>query len=211
MLLKEGKGVMGSIYLSVHRMINLVVLKYDFKDMEGLMSVNPLYEWTVYGAYLLIGVTAAIFTFSLFIQRIWVKNQKKMAFNTTEDKLYIFGNNPQNIAIYNSDKKRSKFIIDNISDEDGDRFYLNRIPYISTENLEGQLRDLLLHEKKIDLDKERLTQIAQKQFDLNNEYEQSAGILRNLQNQKVYLDNMLKDPLSSTRQGGALAGYRLGK
>ncbi|MBQ4166904.1 MAG: hypothetical protein II590_01725, partial [Clostridia bacterium] len=25
----------------------------------------------------------------------------------------------------------------------------------------------------------------------------------NLQNQKVYLDNMLKDPLSSTRQGGA--------
>lgn len=151
-----GKGVMGSIYLSVHRMINLVVLKYDFKDMEGLMRVNPLYEWTVYGAYLLIGVTAAIFTFSLFIQRIWVKNQKKMAFDTTEDKLYIFGNNPQSIAIYNSDKKRSKFIIDNISDEDGDRFYLNRIPYISTENPEGQLRDLLLHEKKIDLDKEQI-------------------------------------------------------
>ncbi len=57
--------------------------------------------------------------------------------------------------------------------------------------------------REINLDKERLTQIAQKQFDLNNEYEQSAGILRNLQNQKVYLDNMLRDPLSSTRQGGA--------
>ena len=144
------KDIAKSFYLSIHRMINLVVLKYDFSNIESLMDSVFLYKFTVYMAFLLIGVTAAIFTFSLFIQYLWVKKQKKLAIDTTEDKLYIFGNNPQNIAIYNSDTKRSKFIIDNISDEDGDRFYLNRVSYISTDNLDKQLRDLVRNGKNLD-------------------------------------------------------------
>ena len=57
----------------------------------------------------------------------------------------------------------------------------------------------------IRLDSEKLNQTAQSIFDLNNEYEQAQGILRSLQNQKAYLENLLKDPFSTSRQAGVKA------
>lgn len=58
---------------------------------------------------------------------------------------------------------------------------------------------------EIQLDSERLRQIAQRVFDLSSEYEQAQGVLRSLQNQQVYLDNILKDPFSSNRSAGTRA------
>ena len=58
---------------------------------------------------------------------------------------------------------------------------------------------------EIQLDSERLRQIAQRVFDLSSEYEQTQGVLRSLQNQQVYLDNILKDPFSSNRSAGTRA------
>ncbi len=58
---------------------------------------------------------------------------------------------------------------------------------------------------EIKLDSEKLSQTAQSIFDLRNEYEQALSILRSLENQKNYLDNLLKDPFSSTRQSGIKA------
>jgi chromosome segregation protein len=57
-------------------------------------------------------------------------------------------------------------------------------------------------QNSIKLDSEKLNQTAQKLFDLKNEMEQAQGILRSLQNQKTYLENMLKDPFSASRQAG---------
>ncbi|MBR5144297.1 MAG: hypothetical protein IKW53_04525 [Clostridia bacterium] len=149
-LVYDGKGPIHSLYFSISRMLNLVVLKFEFTDIDKLMGDNPLYKWAVYGAFLLIAFTAAIFTISLVIQQLWVNKQKKLAYKTTENKLYIFGNNSQNVAIYNSDSKRSKFIIDDISDADGEKFYLNRVSFISTKALEKQLRDILHKVTKLD-------------------------------------------------------------
>lgn len=58
---------------------------------------------------------------------------------------------------------------------------------------------------EIKLDSEKLSQTAQSIFDLRNEHEQALSILRSLENQKSYLDNLLKDPFSSTRQSGIKA------
>ncbi|NCB33642.1 MAG: chromosome segregation protein SMC, partial [Erysipelotrichia bacterium] len=58
---------------------------------------------------------------------------------------------------------------------------------------------------QIKLDSEKLNQTAQNLFDLGNEYEQAQGILRSLQNQKAYLENLLKDPFSTSRQAGVKA------
>ncbi len=58
---------------------------------------------------------------------------------------------------------------------------------------------------EIKLDSEKLSQTAQSIFDLRNEHEQALSILRSLENQKNYLDNLLKDPFSSTRQSGIKA------
>ena len=53
---------------------------------------------------------------------------------------------------------------------------------------------------ELKLDSEKLNQIVQNAFDLQNEYEQAQAMLRSLQNQKAYLDNLLRDPFS--RQAG---------
>ncbi len=58
---------------------------------------------------------------------------------------------------------------------------------------------------EINLDSERLSQIAQKLFDYSNEYDQAINILRSLENQKAFLENLLKDPFSSVRQAGTKA------
>lgn len=58
---------------------------------------------------------------------------------------------------------------------------------------------------EIKLDSEKLSQIAQSIFDLSNEFEQAQGILRSLENQRNYLENMLRDPFSSGRQAGTKA------
>ncbi|MBP3892062.1 MAG: AAA family ATPase [Solobacterium sp.] len=59
--------------------------------------------------------------------------------------------------------------------------------------------------REIKLDSEYLSQTAQQLFDLSNEYEQAQGMLRSLENQKTFLENLLKDPFSSARQSGTKA------
>ncbi len=54
----------------------------------------------------------------------------------------------------------------------------------------------------IQLDSEKLRQIAQSVFDLSNEYEQAQGVLRSMQNQQAYLETVLRDPFSSGRNAG---------
>ncbi|MBR2760266.1 MAG: AAA family ATPase [Solobacterium sp.] len=55
---------------------------------------------------------------------------------------------------------------------------------------------------EIKLDSERLGLVAQKVFDYGNEYEQAQSLLRSLQNQQMYLENILRDPFSSGRNAG---------
>ena len=73
---------------------------------------------------------------------------------------------------------------------------------IEYEDRKKRLNDL---NNSLKLDSERLRQIAQKVFDLGNEYEQAQGVLRSLQNQQVYLENALRDPFSSGRSSGIKA------
>ncbi len=58
---------------------------------------------------------------------------------------------------------------------------------------------------EIQLDSERLRQVAQRVFDLSNEYEQAQGVLRSMQNQQAYLENVLRDPFSNSRSAGTRA------
>ncbi len=73
------------------------------------------------------------------------------------------------------------------------------------EEYEDRKNRLEAIRSEIQLDSQNLSLIAQKKFDLDNEYEQAQGILRTLQGQKQYLENLLRDPLSSARQSGAKA------
>lgn len=139
-----------AIFKSIHKIINLIVLKYETEDIASLMQANELYKITVYFCFVLVLVNTIMLTLSLTIQHIWCRIQAIKATITWKDKLYLFGNNPQNVAIYISDKKRrSKVIIDNISDSGCEKLYLDEIAFISSISPEDNLKRLLRVSKRM--------------------------------------------------------------
>jgi hypothetical protein len=102
-----GQDFLNAFFSAVNKIINLVVLKYDTGSIKGLMQVDPLYNFTVYFCFVLVGINALIFTLSLTSQHIWCAIHAAKAMMTQRDKLFIFGNNPHNVSIYESDKKRN--------------------------------------------------------------------------------------------------------
>ena len=139
-----------AIFKSIHKIINLIVLKYETEDIATLMQANELYKITVYFCFVLVLVNTVMLTLSLTIQHLWCRVQALKAIITWKDKLYLFGNNPQNVAIYNSDgRKRNKVIIDNISDSDCEKLYLDEIAFISDISPEDNLKRLLKVAKRM--------------------------------------------------------------
>ncbi|MBQ8415051.1 MAG: hypothetical protein IJX58_07385 [Clostridia bacterium] len=148
--LYTGTAPANAFFLAIHKIINLVVLKYDVSSIEALMLANELYKNTVYFCFILVGVNAILFTLSLTIQHIWCGIQGIMSVITSKPKLYLFGNNDQNVAIYLSDKgKRNKTIIDDISDEDCEKLYMEKVSFVSTPSPDLHLKGLLQFAKRI--------------------------------------------------------------
>lgn len=142
-------SILVSFFNSVSKCINLVVLRYDLEPVEGLMSVNQLYKITIYFCFILVAINALVFTFSLISQYLWSETHKIGAHFSKKDKLYILGNNPQNISIYLSDKKkRNKVIIDDLSKSDAEKLYIKRILYISTDSYGESVKKIFKKIKK---------------------------------------------------------------
>lgn len=148
--LYDGTDPLNSFFLAVNKIINLVVLKYETGSISSLMQDNSLYRFTIYFCFVLVGVNALLFTLSLTAQHIWCAVQAIKAFLTIRDRLYIFGNNPESAAIYRSDKKRSKVIIDNISDKDAESMYMDKTSYISTTDPKSHITRLVKRVKRSD-------------------------------------------------------------
>jgi len=55
---------------------------------------------------------------------------------------------------------------------------------------------------EIGLNATNMTAAAQAIFDASNEYENAQGILRGMESQRAYLENVMRDPFSTTRQAG---------
>lgn len=138
-----GKRAMGeSVFLAINKSINLVVLKYDMSSISALMENNELYKNTVYFCFVLVAANALILTCSILNQHIWELWQSLRTTFTRKDKLFIFGNNSDNRRIYKSDKKRNKTIIDNMSDKDCEKLYVDKMAYISTAYLDKTIARL---------------------------------------------------------------------
>lgn len=141
--LHQGQDILNAFFTAISKIIGLVVLSYDTESISLLMKEDDLYSFAIYFCFVLVAVNAIIFTLSLTIQHIWCGVQAIKAFLTKKDKLYLFGNNPQNIAIYRSDKKRNKVIIDTISDADRASLYMSKISFISSNYLSGKIDRLI--------------------------------------------------------------------
>ena len=144
----SGQSFLVAFFGSINKIVSLVVLKYDVESIQSLMHADMLYSFTIYFCFVLVGINALIFTLSLTNQHIWAAVQAFKAMATRKDKLFIFGNNHENILLYKSDKNRSKLIIDNISDKESEKLYMERVSFISSHSFELPLESAFRLVKK---------------------------------------------------------------
>lgn len=145
----SGQGFLAAFFNAVNKIVSLVVLRYDIETIEGLMLIDPLYNFTIYFCFALVGVNALILTLSLTNQHIWEAIQAVKALTTRKDKLFIFGNNSENISIYKSDKSRNKVIIDDISNEESEKLYMRAISFVSSYSFKAQVSRIFRSTKKL--------------------------------------------------------------
>ena len=139
----RGRRVLRLFFAAINKIINLVVLKYDTSSISDLMAKHSLYRFTIYFCFVLVGINALLFTFSLIGQHLWCRFRLLRIRISHKNKLFLFGNNPENIWLYQSDKKRTRVIVDDISPEDGDALYLQRTAFLSSHDSERFLTKLL--------------------------------------------------------------------
>ena len=128
-----GNDFLYSFFYSISRICKLVVLEFDTNSIKELLKVNSFYRFTIYFNFVLVLINALCFAISIFHQRFWNWWHTLLIKNASKSKLFIFGNNTDNISIYKSDKERLKVLIDNISTKDSEDLYTKGISYISTE------------------------------------------------------------------------------
>lgn len=145
-----GQDFFTAFFGAINKILSIVVLKYDTGSIKELMQADSLYKFTIYFCFILVGINALIFTASLTSQNIWSAIQAFKATTIKKDKLFIFGNNPENYSIYNSDKRRNKIIIDDISDKDCEKLYMKRISFISTHDYDYQISKIFRLIRKYD-------------------------------------------------------------
>lgn len=148
----SGETLVDSFFISVSKCIGLIVLKFDFDDIKGLMDESIFYRHTLYFCFVVIVINALILTLSLISQYLFGERKKLCARFTKKDKLFILGNNPQNISIYLSDKERNKVVIGDISKSESQKLYIKKVFFTSTDSYAEQINKIF---KKIKKSKKR--------------------------------------------------------
>ncbi len=126
-----GQNLAKAFFSGISKIIELVVLKYDFSSIEALMDKDAFYCITVYFGFVLAALNVGLVTVSFANQRLWEISREMKTVNCPKDRIFIFGSNPRSVDIYKSDKERNKVIIDKISEEERESYYLNEISYLA--------------------------------------------------------------------------------
>ncbi len=131
----NGENILSAFFKAIPEIASLVVLKYDTEALIPLMQTFKIYEFTIYFCYILIAINAIMFALSLTVQQIW--NFVNVIKNTLskKDELLIFGNNDENVTIYNSDTEFTKAIVSNFSGDDSFKLYLKNIVHFSVSDV----------------------------------------------------------------------------
>lgn len=149
----EGSNFMNAFFVALNKVVCLVVLRYDFSSISLLMNVSKFYEMTIYICSTLVLLNAILFSISVFYQYL-LECYFRLKLNISKkNRLYIFGNNKNNIDIYNSTKKHTKFIIDDLSSKDCYGLYCNKIDYLKNISIEKQIKKFVFQafNKNIDI------------------------------------------------------------
>lgn len=140
-----GALILDAIITAVPKAADFAVLKFDpikvllagvkeARDaglIENILYTN--YLFTVKVSCITLVISTVVFAISLVGQHIWRGWKEGCLHILPRQKLYILGNNPQNVNIYNSanKKKYSKILIDDISKEECIDYYTDGVVYKS--------------------------------------------------------------------------------
>lgn len=160
-----GADFFAAFFNAVNQIINLVVLKYSTSSVQALVDANLFYKITMYYSFVLVGINALLFTFSLVGQRLWEFRQLVKAKISSKDKLFIFGYNQNSVAVYNSDGVRGKVIIDKISGQDGCSLYTKKISFVSCSSFDNFIAQIF---KMVARGKKQYTVIINTNSEENN-------------------------------------------
>lgn len=127
-------NLFNEVFTAIHKVINLVVLKYEVSSVELLMSELPIYAVAIYACYFLVLLNAGLFTMSFVGQYIWGAVGEAHRRVCKKDYLMLFGYNESNIQIYRSDKARAKLIVAPMTGEQEDFLYQENIYYSSIKD-----------------------------------------------------------------------------
>lgn len=150
--LYDGARFLDAFFEAIPESLSLIVLKFSFDSVGGLMGALPVFAIAVYIAFFLIIVNALLLTFSLFQQQIWTMRQKLRWQKTKRERLLLIGYNQENLSIYASEKKRVGAIVGDIPKAEKERLYIGNVGFVSTkrptELLEKALENALSEEER---------------------------------------------------------------
>ena len=148
--LYDGEQIVRALLDGVQHVVGFVVLKLELGDVAALCDVNRFYRVTLYYGCVLVILNAAMFAASLFGQRVWVWCREQAIRHTRKDKLYIFGNNHDNVNIYKSETVRKAAIVDDIDTAAGTKLYAEKVRFISRSDTDGVVAALFKKLEKRD-------------------------------------------------------------
>lgn len=150
--LYSGSSVGVSLFISISKAVQLIVLKYDVTN--ALFVVNGTYAAATYICLALVVINAMMITVSILHQQIW-KAYRMWKFRCAKtNKCIIIGNNGQSLYVYDS-CGCTKLVADVMKSDAQENLYVKGISYKSSANIKrlyGWLlkevqREITLHRK----------------------------------------------------------------
>ncbi len=138
-----GSEFLKALFDSVSVAVDLVVLKYSTATVGLLMDANPFFAGTVYYCFFLVAVNVLLFAISLTGQRLWLIFRSLRLTFSPKERLYVFGTGENNEAICLSDGERLRSVVGDISREEAERLYCDKVNYIRTHDPERQAEKIV--------------------------------------------------------------------
>lgn len=125
----SGQTVFSSFFSALGNSLELVLLRYNVKNVQLLFDTNNFYATVMRIGFILVTLNAFIFVLS-FIGQYFSLFFKSIYFSFTKrEKLYILGDNYNSRKIYKSELKRKKCIIDKFDEKVSLELYKKNIFY----------------------------------------------------------------------------------
>lgn len=137
-----------SFFDSLAKTLYLAGLRFDTGTVQAFMDSCKCFKTAIYIAFSIVVFNAVLFFLSFLMQRLslfFATARRLRKKRTRKNTCFIYGKNPTNVYIYNSDKENEypvKYIIDEFKDRGDDEYFSRGITYANLLNNESEAKYL---------------------------------------------------------------------